>query len=369
MRMTGGVMGGISGFDGLRACSAAFSLIACLMGGSAAGAADPIEEFYKGRRMEMIIHVQPGGSYDLYARMVARHLPRHIPGNPVITAQNMPGGGGLRAISYVGNAPRDGTTLTIVSLGLPMYQALGILRDQLRIDLRDLGWLGNLSNSNPVLTTWHTSKVKTLADAKREVAYLGTSGAGSIAAQMPAIYNNMLGTKFKVLFGYGGESDTAIAIERGELDGRPTNTWASYKATLPQWVNEKKLNYIIQVGLKKEPELPDVPLLLDQATDDESRQVFTFLSNMVAIARPVAVSPGTPPERLAALRRAFDAMVKDPIVLGEAEKMSLEIGPMPGDQVERIINGILSTPEPLLAKVRQAMVLRKEDQGERTPQK
>lgn len=358
-------LGGFLERVGHRACRAILALITCLGASVSICAADAIEDFYKGRRMEMIIHVLPGGSYDLYARLVARHLPRHIPGNPVITAQNMPGGGGLRAISQVANAPRDGTTLTIVSLGLPMYQALGILGDQLRIDLRDLGWVGNLSDSNPVLATWHTSKVKNLADAKREVAFLGTSGAGSIAAQMPAIYNNMLGTKFKVLFGYGGENETSIAIERGELDGRPTNTWASYKATLPQWVKENKLNYIIQVGLKKEPELPDVPLLLDLATDDESRQVFTFLSNVVAIARPVAVSPGTPPERLAALRRAFDAMVKDPIVLNEAEKLSAEIGPMAGEQVERIIHGILATPEPLLAKVRQAMELRKEDQGER----
>lgn len=358
----------ISKAAGRRLFCATFALIAGVMAASATRA-DAVEDFYQGRRMEMVIHVQPGGSYDLYARMVARHLPRHIPGAPVITAQNMPGGGGLRAIGYVANAPKDGTTLTIVSLGLPMYQALGILGDQLRIDLRDLGWLGNLSDSNPVLTTWHTSKVKTLADAKREVAYLGTSGAGSIAAQMPAIYNNMLGTRFKVLFGYGGESDTAIAIERGELDGRPTNTWASYKATLPQWVKENKLNYIIQVGLHKEAELPDVPLLLDQATDDESRQIFLFLSNVVAIARPVAVSPGTPPDRLAALRRAFDAMVKDAVLLTEAEKMGAEIGPMPGDQVARIIDGIMSTPAPLLAKVRQAMALRKEDQGERPAKK
>ena len=362
---------GTSGRRGAGCAVAAAALNVLLMAASAgaASAADPIEDFYKGRRMEMVIHVQPGGSYDLYARLVARHLPKHIPGTPIITPQNMPGGGGLRAIGHVGNAPQDGTTLTIVSLGLPMYQALGILRDQLRVDVRDLGWLGNLSDSNPVLTTFHTSKVKTLADARREVAVLGTSGAGSIAAQMPAIYNNMLGTKFKVLFGYGGEADTTIAIERGELDGRPTNTWASYKATLPQWVNEKKLNYIIQVGLKKEPELPDVPLLLDLATDDESRQVYTFLSNVVGIARPLAVSPGTPPERLAALRRAFDAMVKDPAFLGEAEKLAAEVGPMSSERVEAIVNGIMSTPEPLLNKVRQAMELRKEDQGEKPGQK
>lgn len=344
-------------------CSIAFAATVLVAGPPAQAASDGVAEFYKGKRIQGII--RSSGSYDLYTRLLGAHIVRHIPGNPSFIPINMPGAGGLLALNWVGNiGPKDGTILTIPSSGLPMYQALGMYTDQLKVDLRELNWIGNLTDSNPVLTTWHTAKVKTLADAKREVAIMGTTGAGSISAQLPAVYNNLLGTKFKVIFGYDG-NDTVLAMERGEIDGRASNTWASYNAVQQDWVKNKRLNYILQVGLKKEPDLPDVPLLLDLATDDETREIFMFFSRVVAISRAIVTSPGVPPERVTALRRAFDATMKDPEFIAAVEKAHAEVSPMTGEEVQRTVVDTINTPKPLLEKVRLAMEARPEDIQER----
>ena len=343
--------------------SIAFTVTTIVAMPQARAASDGVAEFYKGKRIQGII--RSSGSYDLYTRLLGAHIIRHIPGNPSFIPINMPGAGGLLALNWVGNiGPKDGTILTIPSSGLPMYQALGMYSEQLKVDLREINWIGNLTDSNPVLTTWHSAKVKTLADAKREVAILGTTGAGSISAQLPAVYNNLLGTKFKVIFGYDG-NDTVLAMERGEIDGRASNTWASYNAVQQDWVANKRLNYILQVGLKKEPDLPDVPLLTDLATDDETREIFMFFSRVVAISRAIVTSPGVPPERVTALRRAFDATMKDPEFIAAVEKAHAEISPMTGEDVQRTVVETINTPKPLLEKVRIAMEPRPEDIQER----
>jgi tripartite-type tricarboxylate transporter receptor subunit TctC len=323
--------------------------------------ADAVEDFYKGKQMRFIIRSDPGGSYDLYSRMIGRYIVRHIPGNPTMLPVNMPGGGGLLAINHIAQvAPKDGTILTIPSLGLPMYQAINFFGDKLKADMGKFNWVGNVTDSNPVLVTWHASKVKTLEDARKQVAFLGTTGAGSISAQLPAVYNNLLGTKFKVIYGYGG--DDAIAMERGEVDGRATNTWSSYKSTRPDWVKKNQLNYLLQVGLKKEPELPNVPLLSELATNDEQKQIFDFFSTVVAITRPVATSPDVPPERVEALRKAFMATMTDKDFLAEADKQQADVSPMPGDEVQRLTQRLLDTPKLLLEKVKTAMTHRAGDE-------
>ena len=345
----------------LAAKALAFALATATGLVSNAALADAVSDFYKGKQMRFIIRSDPGGSYDLYSRMIGRHIVRHIPGNPTMLPVNMPGGGGLLAVNHVAQiAPKDGTILLIPALGLPMYQALNFFGDKLKADMGAFNWIGNVTDSNPVLVTWHASKVKTLADAKLYVAHLGTSGAGSISAQLPAVYNNLLGTKFKVLYGYNG--DDAIALERGELDGRATNTWSSYKSTKPEWIQNKRLNYILQVGLQKEKELPDVPLLLDLATNEEQRQIFYFFSAIVALSRPVTTNQGVPPERVAALREAFMATMKDPEFLAEAEKQQADISPMHGVEVQRLTQAVLDTPPALLEKVRIAMTHRAGDE-------
>jgi tripartite-type tricarboxylate transporter receptor subunit TctC len=325
-----------------------------------AARADAVADFYKGKQMRFIIRSDPGGSYDLYSRMIGRYIVKYIPGHPTMLPVNMPGGGGLLAINHIAQvAPKDGTILTIPSLGLPMYQAIDFFGDKLKADMGAFNWVGNVTDSNPVLVTWHASKVKTLDDAKKYVAFLGTTGAGSISAQLPAVYNNLLGTKFKVIYGYGG--DDAIAMERGEVDGRATNTWSSYKSTRPDWVQGNKLNYLLQIGLKKEPELPNVPLLMDLATNDEQKQIFSFFSTVVAITRPVATSPDVPADRVAALRKAFMETMKDKEFLDDAAKQQADVSPMSGEEVQRLIQQLLNTPKPLLEKVKAAMTLQKED--------
>jgi tripartite-type tricarboxylate transporter receptor subunit TctC len=328
-----------------------------------ASAADPIADFYKGKQLQIVIRSAPGGSYDQYSRLLARHIGKHIPGNPTVIAINMPGGGGLLAINHVANiAPKDGTVLTIPDIGLGMYQATGFLGDSLKADLRQFNFIGNFSQSNMTVLTFHTSPVKTLEDAKKQQAILGTSGAASISAQIPAIYNGTLGTKFKLLLGFNGDQD--LAMERGEIEGRAAITYASVKIGQPDWVKNKKLNFLLQVGLQKEKELPDVPLLIDLAQNQDQKDIFSFLSRVSALGRVLLAGPGVPAERVAALQKAFTATMNDPDFQSEAAKGNAELSPMDGETVRKLYLEKLNTDPAVLAKIRTAMEPRKEDQVE-----
>lgn len=337
------------------ATACAFALAAVGVG-TPAFAQDPVADFYKDKQVRFLIRQQPGGSYDLFSRLIGRHINRHIPGKPMIIPNNMPGAGGLTATNYLGQiAPKDGTYILMPSIGVAMYQALGHFGDQLKADVGKFNWIGNVTSSNIVLITWHTSQVKTLDDAKKHVAMLGTSGAGSISAQLPAVYNNLLGTKFKVLYGYQ-DDQRSIAMERGELDGRASGTWAGYKAVTPDWVQNKRLNYILQVGLKKEEDLPNVPLLKDLAKDDQQQQIFDFFSKVAALTRPLTTSAEVPPARVAALRKAFMDTMKDAEFLAEAQKQGMDVGPfMDGETVQKLTVEVLNTPRALLDKVNASM--------------
>ncbi|MDB5509662.1 MAG: tripartite tricarboxylate transporter family receptor [Hyphomicrobiales bacterium] len=316
--------------------------------------ADPIAEFYTGKTIRMIIRSGVGGGYDQYSRLLGRHIGKHIPGNPHVLPVNMPGGGGIVAANYVANvAPRDGTILTIVSQGLVVDQALG-LNKTFKADLRSFGWVGNLSKSNQLTVAWHTSKTKTLKDAMTHETLIGATGAGSISTQLPAFYNNVLGTKFKIVHGYPDGSDVNMAMERNEVEGRGTNPWASYRAMTPRYVTDKMIVPLIQAGLKKEDDLPDVPLLLD-VVKPEDRPLAEFMSKSVSVGRPIATTPGTPPERLQALRRAFDAALKDPDFIREAETQRAEIESMDGEELERIVHELIGAPQETLDRVKVAL--------------
>src|SRR5258705_13721043 len=230
---------------------------------SSAALAEPVADFYKGKQIRMIVRTTPGGDYDQYTRLLARFMGKYIPGNPAIVANNMPGGGGITAANYMAEiAPRDGTVIGIVSQGLAADQALG-MSPQLKANLREFNWLANVIFSNQLLVTWHTSPTKTLDDAKKRVTTIGTTGAGSASVQYPAFYNNVLGTRFKVVFGYPGGALIDLAMERGEVEGRGTNPYSSYMASRPTWIPQKLLIPLVQAGVEKEPELPDVPNILD----------------------------------------------------------------------------------------------------------
>ncbi len=337
-----------------RGCTAAaFSAIFLLA--SAPLAQPSASDFYAGKTISLSTHTAPGGGYDTYLRLLGRHMGKYILGRPNLVVMNQPGAGGLLALNHAGRiAPQDGTWLTLVSQGLLVHEATG--QPGLQVSLKDFKWLGNLSQSNNVTATWHTSKAKTIEDARQREVVVGSTGAGSISSQIPSVLNALLGTKFKTLYGYEGGAKMNLAMQQGEIEGRGTNTWASYKATLPQEVKDGKLQVLLQIGLRKEPDLPNVPLLIDLvASDPQKLGMAKFISLALTIARPLAAPPGVPEERVAILRRAFDATVKDPEFLAESERLGAEVDPMTGEEVQAAVSEILSTPKDVLNRIQAAL--------------
>ena len=314
-------------------------------------------DFYAGKTITISTYGAPGDSYDVYMRLLSRHYGRHIPGNPRFTAVNQPGAGGLLAINHAAMvAPQDGTFLSVVSQGLLIFEATG--QRGLQTSIGNFKWLGSFTQSNNVTVTWHTSKIKTLQDAIANEVTVGASGAAGGSVIGPAIYNAVLGTRFKVVYGYQGGAHIDLAMKRGEVEGLGNNTWAGYKATMPNEVRDGMLNVLIQTGLRKDRDLPQVPLFLDLVrSNPRGEPVAQFMSQAVAIARPVAAPPGVPPERVEILRRAFDATMQDPAFLAEAGKIGAEIDPLTGEQVQGIVTRVLATPKPVINQIRAVMGL------------
>ena len=230
-----------------------------------------------------------------------------------------------------------------------MQQAIGDKR--LTFDTTKLVYIGNPNSENNTTAVWHTSSVKTIADAKQKQVTLGATG-GSTSPQYPKAMNALLGTKFKIILGYPGGNDINLAMERGEVDGRGSNSWASWKATRPHWLAEKKINILVQIGLNKAPDLPDVPLLMDLAANDEDRTILRLLSASTRIGRPIFAPPETPPDRIKALRDAFDAMLRDPAFLEAARREHFDIDPVPGAELQALVADVVQTPEPLAERLR-----------------
>lgn len=332
-------------------------------------AADPVADFYRGKQMQFIIRTPTGGDYDSYSRLLARHMGRHIPGAPSITPINMPGGGGIIAANHVGQvAPKDGTILTMVSQGLPIDQALQ-LNPSLRVDMRNFNWVGNLVNANQLLVVWHSSKVKTLEEAKRTETLIGSTGAGSVSVQLPAFYNNVLGTKFKIIMGYPGGQEVDLAMERGEVDGRGTNTYTGYQTSKPHFLANKLIIPLIQVGMEKEPELPNTPLLLEQSVKPEDKPLLEYMSKAITVGRPVATTPGVPAERVAALRKAFDDTLKDPEFIAEAKQQNAEVRPMTGKVLEATIRDLIEAPQNVRDRVKVALQPKASDTLDSAPRR
>ncbi len=317
-------------------------------------AQDSVANFYSGpgKQMKIVVRTTAGGDYDSLSRVIARHLGRHIPGTPSIVVLHMPGGGGIVAANYLGEvAPRDGTVLSIVGQGLVVDQALG-LSPQFKTDLRNFNWISNVVFSNPVLCVWHTSDTKTLSDARRRPTTLGTTGAGSVSVQFPTFYNNVLGTKFKLVAGYPGGQEINLAMERGEVEGRGSNTYASYMSSTPDYLPKKLLIPLIQIGMEKESGLGDTPLLRELPVAPEHKELVEFMSKGATMGRPLATSPAVPMERVSALRSAFDAMVKDPEFLADVEKQRLEVRPMSGADLETLVREIIGAPDHVKERVK-----------------
>jgi tripartite-type tricarboxylate transporter receptor subunit TctC len=317
--------------------------------------ADPVSDFYAGKQIQFIVRTTPGGDYDLLSRVLARFMGKYIPGHPSFIVSNMPGGGGIAAANYMSEiAPRDGTVIGIVSQGLAVDQALH-LSPPLRANLRSFNWIANVNFSNQLLVVWSTSPTKTLDDAKRRETLIGTTGAGSASVQYPAFFNNVLGTRFKIVFGYPGGREIDLAMERGEVEGRGINPYDGYMASEPTWIPERKIIPLIQVGPEKEPALPDVPLLLDQPVKPEDRALLEFMSQSSAVGRPLATTPGVPAERVAALRTAFQQTIKDEEFKAAIAAQHLNTRSMPGEKLQSLIAGLLSAPTDVRDRMKIAL--------------
>ncbi len=306
-------------------------------------AADPVEDFYRGKQLDLVIGYSPGGTYDLYARLVGRFLGDFIPGKPRIVVRNMPGGGSRVAAGWVYNiGAKDGSVLATADQSLAIEQAMG--DTALRFDTNKFQYIGNPNQDNNTTAAWYLSGIRTLEDAKLREVPTGATG-GSTSSQYPKAMNALLGTRFKLVMGYPGGNDINLALERGEIMVRGSNAWGAWKSTRPQWLKENKINILVQIGLRKENDLPDVPLLMDLAKSDEDRQVLKLLSAPTMIGRPVFVAPGVPADRVKALRAAFEAMVKDKGFIDAAAKESFALDPVSGEEMQKIVSEITSAPK------------------------
>jgi tripartite-type tricarboxylate transporter receptor subunit TctC len=335
--------------------------MAVAMGGFAAALTSPAAaqspaEFYKGKNIDLIIGFTQGGGYDVYARVVGRHMEKHIPGQPKIIPKQMTGAGSRKAAGYVYNvAAQDGTTIATADQSLPLQEALE--EPGLQFDSRKLLWIGNVNADINTTAVWHTHGITSIEQAKTREVVLGATGPNT-SAQYPQVMNNLLGTKFKIISGYPGGADINLAMERGEVAGRGSNAWASWKSTKADWLKEKKINILVQIGLEKAPDLPDVPLLMDLAKNPEDRAVLRLLSAPTAVGRPIFTTPNVPKDRLTALRRAFDATMTDSGFLAEAEKAQLDLNPVSGEKLQEIVEEIVAAPKPIAKKLADALVIR-----------
>jgi tripartite-type tricarboxylate transporter receptor subunit TctC len=322
--------------------------------------ADAIEDFYRGRQVKLVIGVNTGGSYDAYGRLLAAHLARHIPGNPTVVVSNMPGASGMQSAAYLHQiAPKDGSALGLFNQSMAQRQMLE--PDAVRFDTRTFNWLGSMDTTTSVFISWHASGVRTLDDAKTKDAVMGALAGEGGNAVYPLLLNRFLRTRFKVVLGYQGGNTIQLAMERGEVDGRASVVWSGLKAGWPQWIAEKKVNIILQIGLAKEADLPEVPLLVDLATSQEARAIFRFVSSDSAMGFPVVAPPGLAADRIAALRRAFLATMSDHAFLADAEKRGLPIHPSSGEEVQNVVGALISTPKEVIATLKRSIEDAKSD--------
>jgi tripartite-type tricarboxylate transporter receptor subunit TctC len=326
---------------------------ALLAGAAASAAAQPVADFYKGKRVNLVIGYGTGGGYDVYARLLGRFIGDHIPGKPTIVPQNMPGAGSRGAANWLYNvAPKDGTVIAMVGQATPLDQALG--QPGIQFDVRRFNWIGNMVVVNNIMFVSARTGVTTIADARKMPLAIGSTGASSPSVLYPQVSNNLLDTKFKIVSGYPGGGDINLAVERGEVDGRGSDSWASLKANNPDWLRERKVNILFQVGPRREADL-DAPLWSELGETDEQRQILDVLSGDVAVGRPILTAPGVPAERVAALRKAFDDTFNDPQFIETARKAGMYLNPLGGGELQAIASRIVTPSPQVIAAVKEAI--------------
>jgi tripartite-type tricarboxylate transporter receptor subunit TctC len=311
--------------------------------------ADPVADFYAGRTMTTIISTGAGGGLDANARLVSRHLGKHIPGKPSIVARNMPGAGHIQATNFMYNqAPKDGSHIAAILPSFVLYQIIDGRGAQ--YDARNFNWLGSSDVDNMNVYVWHTAQVKTIEDAKRTEILMGGTGAGSYTILFPTLMNNLIGTKFKNVAGYKSTNEIHLAMERGEVQGRAGNFFSSLKSQNADWLREGKIVLLAQIGEERDPDFKNLPLLQDLTADPEAKQILRLFSAEIAMGRAYLTTPEVPKERVEALRRAFDATMADAAFIAEAKTAGIDVRPLKADAVAKIANEILATPKALIER-------------------
>jgi tripartite-type tricarboxylate transporter receptor subunit TctC len=316
--------------------------------------AETIESFYKGKTVTIVVSTGVGGVFDLTARTVAKYMPKYIPGNPTMIVKNMPGGGHVLATNFMFNqAAKDGTYLALVNNGMPLHQVLdgrGVRYDALKFN-----WLGSGGLSNLMTVAWHTSGVRTIDDAMTRELVTAATGTGSNGFIYPNAMNVVLGTKFKIVLGYKSSPEADLAMERGEAAARAGFSLSAILQEHPDWIRDKKVAVLVQAGAEREKDFADVPLMHELAKTPEQRRILSLVSAPVALGRPFFTTPDTPAERVAALRDAFAATMKDADFLAEARGLNLDIKPMGSERVTQIVDETINVPPELIAKAKAVL--------------
>jgi tripartite-type tricarboxylate transporter receptor subunit TctC len=318
--------------------------------------ADPIADFYKGRQINWILSAGAGGGYAAYALAFAPHFGAHIPGNPHIVVQNMPGAGGIRAMLYLQSvATKDGTTIGLVHSSVPFAPLYGI--KGANFDSRQMNWIGSINAAAGICVSWTASGITTWQDLLDKEFIVGGTGAGSQMETMPAMLNKLFGTRIKVISGYKGGNDVYLAMERGEVQGRCGGLISSIKSTRPDWFPRNKVSVPIQIALERDREFPDSPALVEFAKDQRTRDILQLTLAPMGMDRPILAPPGTPPEIVAALRKAFHDTMNDPAFIADADRQHLEIGEVDGDNIARLLQNAYRLPPEVVKAANEAMAL------------
>ena len=323
------------------------ALALCLT--SMAAHAQPAAEFFKGKQVSLYIGFSAGGTYDLYGRIVARHIGKHIPGNPTVVPKNMEGAGSIRLTNYMYNqAPKDGTALATMGRGGAFGPLFGMKGAQ--FDAQKFLWVGSANDEVSLCASWHQSGIRTFEDVLQKELIIAATGPTDESQTVPKALNAVLGSKFKIIGGYPGSNEMTISVERGETQGRCAYSWASMKSVHRQWLDEKKINILVQLSYQKHPELPHIPLAGDLAKTQEAKQIINLFAARQVMGRPFFAPPDMPADRAAVLRKAFLDTLADKEFLAEAEKLKLEITPVSGERVQQIVRDIYATPRAVVQK-------------------
>jgi tripartite-type tricarboxylate transporter receptor subunit TctC len=317
--------------------------------------AETVEEFYKKTPLVIYVGSGAGGGFDEIARVVAQHLGHHIPGSPSVIVKNMPGAGGLLNVNFMANtAPRDGSAIAAPFNTVFMLQLFG--DPSAKFDPRQFTWLGSLDKQTATCVVWHTSSIMTLDDTKKREVLVGATGTNATPAIFPNVMNALLGTKFKIISGYS-TNEMRLAIERGETEGVCGLAWQTWQAVAPNWIAEKKLRFLGQMGLVKNPAMPDVPLVIDLLKDPKDRQTFELVVLPQEFGRPYMAPPGIPADRAKALVDGFEAMMKDPAFVADAARIRLTLDPLSGKDILDLLDRAYAAPKDVVQKAAKFSVV------------